>query len=54
MKGTSIVIFGLVCAAGGYAASIFTWDMVRGWFSSVQKEMDRAKARLEKLKAKIK
>lgn len=47
------VWIGLVCAGGGYAAAVFTWDAVKGFFISTETRIRVLEAKISDLRAKF-
>lgn len=47
------VFLACLCFAGGYAASVFSWDTVKTFFLSADTLLKAAEAKLAALKAKV-
>jgi hypothetical protein len=43
----------LFAGAGGYVASIFTWERVRSWLLGAQAELDGLRAKVRALENKL-
>lgn len=44
---------GILIFAGGYVASVYTWEPFHTWLIGAKAKIDALKARIEALKAKL-
>ena len=47
------ILFDVVLFAGGYLASIYSWPTIRIWANGVTEEVERLRAKAEKLEARF-